>query len=252
MDKLLKVKDLCKTYIADKRQNNVLRNKSFEIEKGDMVAIMGPSGSGKSTLLYTVSGMDKSTSGSIVYNGRDITEMKQDELAAVRLDEMGFIFQQMYMMKNLTILDNILLPAFESRKGKESKEQKVERAKALMKKLAISEIADNDINEVSGGQLQRACICRSMINNPGILFADEPTGALNRSTSREVMDEIVRLNDSGTTVMMVTHDAGIAAKCKRVLYLVDGTIKGEYITDNNLTQAERERSLNNWLMDLGW
>ena len=252
MDKLLKVKDLCKTYIADKRQNNVLRNISFEIEKGAMVAIMGPSGSGKSTLLYTVSGMDKSTSGSIVYNGRDITEMKQDELAAVRLDEMGFIFQQMYMMKNLTILDNILLPAFESRKGKESKEQKVERAKALMKKLAISEIADNDINEVSGGQLQRACICRSMINNPGILFADEPTGALNRSTSREVMDEIVRLNDSGTTVMMVTHDAGIAAKCKRVLYLVDGTIKGEYITDNNLTQTERERSLNNWLMDLGW
>lgn len=252
MDKLLKVKDLCKTYIADKRQNNVLRNISFEIEKGDMVAIMGPSGSGKSTLLYTVSGMDKSTSGSIVYNGRDITEMKQDELAAVRLDEMGFIFQQMYMMKNLTILDNILLSAFESRKGKESKEQKVERAKALMKKLAISEIADNDINEVSGGQLQRACICRSMINNPGILFADEPTGALNRSTSREVMDEIVRLNDSGTTVMMVTHDAGIAAKCKRVLYLVDGTIKGEYITDNNLTQTERERSLNNWLMDLGW
>lgn len=252
MDKLLKVKDLCKTYIADKRQNNVLRNISFEIEKGDMVAIMGPSGSGKSTLLYTVSGMDKSTSRSIVYNGRDITEMKQDELAAVRLDEMGFIFQQMYMMKNLTILDNILLPAFESRKGKESKEQKVERAKALMKKLAISEIADNDINEVSGGQLQRACICRSMINNPGILFADEPTGALNRSTSREVMDEIVRLNDSGTTVMMVTHDAGIAAKCKRVLYLVDGTIKGEYITDNNLTQTERERSLNNWLMDLGW
>lgn len=252
MDKILKVKDLCKTYIADKRQNNVLRNISFEIEKGDMVAIMGPSGSGKSTLLYTVSGMDKSTSGSIVYNGRDITEMKQDELAAVRLDEMGFIFQQMYMMKNLTILDNILLPAFESRKGKESKEQKVVRAKALMKKLAISEIADNDINEVSGGQLQRACICRSMINNPGILFADEPTGALNRSTSREVMDEIVRLNDSGTTVMMVTHDAGIAAKCKRVLYLVDGTIKGEYITDNNLTQTERERSLNNWLMDLGW
>lgn len=252
MDKILKVKDLCKTYIADKRQNNVLRNISFEIEKGDMVAIMGPSGSGKSTLLYTVSGMDKSTSGNIIFNGMNITEMKQDELAAVRLDEMGFIFQQMYMMKNLTILDNILLPAYESKKDKETKGRKVERAKALMKKLGISEIADNDINEVSGGQLQRACICRSMINNPCVLFADEPTGALNRSTSREVMDEIVRLNDSGTTVMMVTHDAGIATKCKRVFYLVDGTIKGEYITDDNLTQAERERSLNNWLMDLGW
>ena len=252
MDKILKVKDLCKTYIADKRQNNVLRNISFEIEKGDMVAIMGPSGSGKSTLLYTVSGMDKSTSGNIIFNGMNITEMKQDELAAVRLDEMGFIFQQMYMMKHLTILDNILRPAYESKKDKETKGRKVERAKALMKKLGISEIADNDINEVSGGQLQRACICRSMINNPCVLFADEPTGALNRSTSREVMDEIVRLNDSGTTVMMVTHDAGIAAKCKRVFYLVDGTIKGEYITDDNLTQAERERSLNNWLMDLGW
>ncbi|GEM_PF-4350413 len=133
-----------------------------------------------------------------------------------------------------------------------TKGRKVERAKALMKKLDISEIADNDINEVSGGQLQRACICRSMINNPCVLFADEPTGALNRNTSREVMDEIVRLNDSGTTVMMATHDAGIAAKCKRVFYLVDGTIKGEYITDDNLTQTERERSLNNWLMDLGW
>ena len=152
MDKILKVKDLCKTYIADKRQNNVLRNISFEIEKGDMVAIMGPSGSGKSTLLYTVSGMDKSTSGNIIFNGMNITEMKQDELAAVRLDEMGFIFQQMYMMKNLTILDNILLPAYESKKDKETKGRKVERAKALMKKLGISEIADNDINEVSASK----------------------------------------------------------------------------------------------------
>ena len=252
MAALLCAKDLCKTYVTEKRQNNILKNVNLTINEGEMVAVMGPSGSGKSTLLYAISGMDQPTSGQVIFEGKDITRMQEKELTALRLDEMGFIFQQMYMMKNLTILDNILLPAFESRKGKESKEQKVERAKALMKKLAISEIADNDINEVSGGQLQRACICRSMINNPGILFADEPTGALNRSTSREVMDEIVRLNDSGTTVMMVTHDAGIAAKCKRVLYLVDGTIKGEYITDNNLTQTERERSLNNWLMDLGW
>lgn len=254
MSEIIKIKDLCKTYVVDKRQNNVLKNISFSIEEGDMLGIMGPSGSGKSTLLYTVSHMDAPTSGSVVFDGKELTSLRQDELAAVRLDDMGFIFQQMYMLKNLTILDNILLPALESRKGKESKAEKVSRAKELMRKLSIMDIAENDINEVSGGQLQRACICRSMINKPKLLFADEPTGALNRASSDGVMEELVKLNMEGTTIMMVTHDVKVAAKCRRVMYIVDGNIKGEYIapTDEGLSVTDRERRLNGWLMDLGW
>ncbi len=254
MAALLEVKDLCKTYVINKRQNNVLRNVNFTVEDGEMVAIMGPSGSGKSTLLYAVSGMDSATSGTILFNGMDITKLGGNELAALRLDEMGFIFQQMYMMKNLTILDNIVLPAMESKKTEESKKEKMKRGEELMRKLDIIEVADNDINEVSGGQLQRACICRSMINKPKVLFADEPTGALNRNASNEVMDELVKLNKEGTTLIMVTHDAKVAAKCSRVLYIVDGNIKGEYKspTGTDVQEKERERMLNNWLLELGW
>lgn len=254
MGNILEVKDLCKTYVVDKRQNNILRNVNFKVEEGDMVAIMGPSGSGKSTLLYSVSGMDVPTSGTVLFNGRDITKLSQNELANVRLNEMGFIFQQMYMMKNLTILDNIVFPAIESKKENETRKEKVKRAEDLMRKLSIIDVADNDINEVSGGQLQRACICRSMINMPKLLFADEPTGALNRASSTEVMEELVKLNAEGTTIMMVTHDAKVAAKCKRVFYIVDGNIEGEYVapTEESLSQIDRERRLNAWLMDLGW
>lgn len=248
---VIEAKDLCKTYVVDKRQINVLKNVNLKVDEGEMVAIMGPSGSGKSTLLYSISGMDRPTSGNVLFDGEDISGMKSSDLADIRLDKMGFIFQQMYMMKNLTILDNILLPAVESRKGG-SREEKIRRAEDLMRKLGIIEVADNDINEVSGGQLQRACICRSMINSPKILFADEPTGALNRTSSNEVMDELVKLNRDGTTIMMVTHDSKVASRCTRVLYIVDGNIKGEYKNDTTLAEKDRERKLNNWLMDLGW
>ena len=251
---VLEVKDLCKTYVVNKRQNNVLKNVNFAVEDGEMVAIMGPSGSGKSTLLYAVSGMDVATSGNVMFEGKDLTRLNNKELATLRLDEMGFIFQQMYMMKNLTILDNIVLPAMESKKSGESKKEKLERGEELMRKLGIMEVADNDINEVSGGQLQRACICRSMINKPKVLFADEPTGALNRTASNEVMEELVKLNQEGTTIMMVTHDVKVAAKCSRVLYIVDGNIKGEYVNPEgtDVQEKDRERKLNNWLMELGW
>lgn len=252
MTAVLEVKDLCKTYVINKRQNNVLKNVNFSIENGEMVAIMGPSGSGKSTLLYAVSGMDSVTSGKVMFNNKDITKLKSNELAELRLNEMGFIFQQMYMMKNLTILDNIILPAIESKKTSESKKEKINRGEELMRKLGIIEVADNDINEVSGGQLQRACICRSMINKPKVLFADEPTGALNRAASHEVMEELIKLNEEGTTIMMVTHDAKVAAKCSRVLYIVDGNIKGEYKSPLDVQEKDRERILNNWLMELGW
>ncbi|MBP5492110.1 MAG: ABC transporter ATP-binding protein [Clostridiales bacterium] len=252
MKKLMEVKDLCKTYVIEKRQNNVLKNVSFDIEEGEMVGIMGPSGSGKSTLLYSVSGMDRATSGQVKLDGKDISKLSEKELSSVRLNDMGFIFQQMFMMKNLTIMDNILLPAIECEKSDESRKDKVARCEELMRKLGIIEIASNDINEVSGGQLQRACIARSMVNNPRILFADEPTGALNRQSSAEVMNEICKLNSEGTTVMMVTHDAKVASRCSRVLYIADGNIQSEYRMPEGLSDRERERALNNWLMDMGW
>lgn len=250
---IIEAKNLCKTYVVDKRQNNVLKNVNLKVSQGEMVAIMGPSGSGKSTLLYSISGMDRATSGEVIFDGKDITKLSENELSDIRLDKMGFIFQQMFMMKNLTILDNILLPAIESKKSNMTRIAKKERAEELMRKLGIIDVADNDINEVSGGQLQRACIARSMMNAPEILFADEPTGALNRQSSTEVMDELCKLNKEGTTVMMVTHDSKVAAKCSRVLYIVDGHIEGEYNSpDSSVSDKERERALNNWLMDLGW
>ncbi|MCM1046470.1 MAG: ABC transporter ATP-binding protein [Candidatus Gastranaerophilales bacterium] len=255
MEKLLEVKNLCKTYIVNKRQNNVLKNVNFAVSEGEMVAVMGPSGSGKTTLLYAVSGMDNITAGEVLFDGRDLAGQSDRELANLRLDEMGFIFQQMYMLKNLTIFDNIILPACQSGKIKESRRQTAERGQELMRKLGIIEIADNDIGEVSGGQLQRACICRSMINKPKMIFADEPTGALNRSASEEVMEEISKINREGTTVMLVTHDVKVAAKCTRVLYIVDGNIKGEYALERYDAASqlrERERILNNWLMEMGW
>lgn len=255
MEKILEVKDLCKTYVVNKRQNNVLKNVNFEVNEGEMVAVMGPSGSGKSTLLYTVSGMDAATAGEVSFEGKNIADMKENELAEFRLDKMGFIFQQMYMLKNLTVLDNIILPAVESKTNTLSKKEKLERGQELMRKLNIIDTADNDINEVSGGQLQRACIARSMINNPKMIFADEPTGALNRTSSDEVMEELNKLNDEGTTIMLVTHDARVAAKCSRVLFIVDGNIKGEFSLGKLSSTQElrdRERSLNNWLMEMGW
>ncbi len=250
---ILEVNDLCKTYIVNKRQNNVLKNVNFTVSEGEMVAIMGPSGSGKSTLLYAVSGMDGITAGEVRFCGQDIAKMGEKELADLRLDEMGFIFQQMYMLKNLTVLDNIILPACQSDKIDESRKETVSRGQALMRKLGIIDIADNDINEVSGGQLQRACICRSMINKPKMIFADEPTGALNRTSSDEVMGELAKLNSEGTTIMLVTHDVKVAAKCTRVMYIVDGNIKGEYdLSDCSMEMRQRERALNNWLLELGW
>lgn len=255
MEKVLEVKNLCKTYIVNKRQNNVLKNVNFVIEEGEMVAVMGPSGSGKSTLLYAVSGMDSITAGEVNFGSKSISKLNEKALAKLRLDEMGFIFQQMYMLANLTILDNVILPACQSDKINEHRKDTVLRGQDLMRTLGIIEIADNDIIEVSGGQLQRACICRSMINKPKMIFADEPTGSLNRASSKEVMAELAKINADGTTIMLVTHDVNVAAKCTRVLYIVDGNIKGEYDLGKYTSPPqlrERERSLNNWLMEMGW
>ena len=159
------------------------------------------------------------------------------------------------MRKNLSVLDNIILPSVRSKKNKESRKKTEERGRALMKRLGIEDIGGSDINEVSGGQLQRACIARSMINSPQMIFADEPTGALNRSSSDEVMEMLCSLNRDGTTIMMVTHDARVAAKCSRVMFIVDGEIRGEKelgVCEESANIRDRERTLNNWLMEMGW
>ena len=253
----LNIKDLCKTYVVNKRQNNVLKNVNFTVAEGELVAVMGPSGSGKTTLLYAASGMDEVTAGTVEFFGENISELNPREMADVRLNDMGFIFQQMYMLKNLTINDNILLPAYQSKggKAKAARKEKDEFALDLMRKMDIVDVAENDITEVSGGQLQRACICRSLINNPKMIFADEPTGSLNKQASHDVMEEIIKVNREGTTVMLVTHDVRVAAKCDRVLYIIDGNIHGDYQLGKYSAEQDlrgRERSLNNWLVDKGW
>ena len=244
MDKKLKVENLHK--------KGILNGISFEVNSGEMLAIMGPSGSGKSTLLYHISGMEKIETGEVILDKTAISTMTEDELADFRLQKTGFVFQQMNMIADLNILDNILLPAYHVCKTKEEKQKKKKLALELMKKLQIADLADREITQVSGGQLQRACICRSMINQPQILFADEPTGALNRNTAMEIMDELQKLNHEGTTILMVTHDSRMASCCDRVLYLLDGKLQGEISFTKEDSQEIREEKIIMWLQKLGW
>ena len=251
--KVLDVKDLCKTYVIDEYSNNVLQNVSFSMDAGEFVSIMGPSGSGKSTLLYTVSGMDTMTSGKVSFDGEDISSIDRKSMAKIRLNKMGFVFQQMYMMKKLNIMDNIILPGYQAKQKPRAEVNK--DAEKLMRRLGIIETADRFITEVSGGQLQRACLCRSLINNPKMIFADEPTGALNQKASMEVIRELVAANREGTSVMMVTHSEKVASCSERVIYLVDGNIQGELVLGKMESEEDitvRERKLRNWLQEKDW
>ena len=241
---VLKATDLCKTYIVDGYSNNVLQNINLTIEEGEFVSIMGPSGSGKSTLLYTISGMDDMTAGNVIFDGADISEMSDKALTKLRLNKMGFIFQQMYMMKKLCIMDNIVLPGYQAKE--KSREEVNKDAEDLMRRLGIMETAKREITEVSGGQLQRAC-------SPKVVFADEPTGALNSKASLEVMNELVNANKAGTTVLMVTHSEKVAASSDRILYLVDGDIRGELVLGKMEGELSlREKKVRKWLEEMGW
>lgn len=231
--------------------NTVLHEVDLHIRDGEFIAVMGPSGSGKSTLLYTISGMDTMTSGTAVLDGHELAGLNQRQLAHLRLTTMGFVFQHVHLLKNLCLLDNVVLPAYLA--GSAPRKELNERALALMERTGVAQLADRDISEASGGQLQRVGICRALINNPIILLCDEPTGALDSTAAGEVMDIIGELNAEGMTVMLVTHDPRIAARTDRLLYMVDGRIvgdrrQGRYVgTDADQRQAE----LTQWLMELG-
>lgn len=239
-------------------KDQILKDISFSVKKGEMVAVMGPSGSGKSTLLYHLSGMDQASGGKVWLGDQKITDLPENEKARLRLNRMGFVFQHMNMMENLNILDNILLPAVQANKErkqqKKSKKELMTEALNLMEKMSIGDLGPRKITEVSGGQLQRACICRSMINHPQILFADEPTGALNKSAAAEVMETLRTLNQEGTTVLMVTHDSRVASCCSRILYMLDGQIQGELSLEDCMHESirQREEHVNKWLSQMEW
>lgn len=222
MKTMIEGKNIYKSFGIGQEKVSVLQDVSLQIEQGEFVTIMGASGSGKSTLLYSISGMDTVDEGEIMFKDQQLQQMNEQELADLRRKNMGFIFQQPTLLKNLSLLDNIVLPSLKDSKQGIAELEK--QAETLMKKVDIAELKDRKINQVSGGQLQRAGICRALMSHPDVLFGDEPTGALNSKAAQEIMDILLMINEEGTTIVVVTHDAKIAAQSERILMLEDGQI----------------------------
>ena len=220
---LLTSENLVKSF--GQEAQNVLDGVSLSVKNGEFVSVMGPSGSGKSTLMYALSGMDTVNGGTIVFDGKELSKMKERELADTRRESMGFVFQQPSLLRNLNILDNIILTAVRS--DPKNRKAITKKALDLMEMAGIASLAQREVSQVSGGQLQRAGICRSLMNNPKILFCDEPTGALNSKTAEEIMEVFGEINKGGTAIVMVTHDAKVASRSERILFMVDGKIVQE-------------------------
>ncbi len=255
MEAILEARGLCKNFGAAKEEQiSVLRDVDLRLEKGEFAAIMGQSGSGKSTLLFNISGMDRMSSGEVIFDGEDISGLTDLEMSKLRLHKMGFIFQHSHLLKNMSIRDNVLLPAYKA--GIMTRVEAIRQTDELMKKLGIDKVGSHDITKVSGGQLQRAAIGRALINRPGILFCDEPTGALNSGASLEVMNILNTINQEGTTILLVTHDIKVASRADRVIYLADGRIEtelnlGKYKESLN-DSRKREEHLLDWLNKRGF
>ncbi len=249
---ILSAKGLCKSFAHNGGQLHILSHVDLELYEGDFTVIMGASGSGKSTLLYALSGMDRATAGQVIYGGANLAAMKEKDLAALRHTDFGFIFQQMHLVSNLSLFENIAVPGYLN-KDKSSAQVK-ERTEKLLEQMGISHIKTHLPSQVSGGEQQRCAIARAIISNPKLLFADEPTGALNRKNTTEVLNLLTGLNRSGQSILMVTHDVRAALRATRILYIADGKIIGEMPLPpyNPDEEKSRETQVNAWLTSMEW
>ena len=249
---ILEAKQLNKSFANNGVQNHVINNLDLQIFEGDFTVIMGASGSGKSTLLYNISGMDRPTSGQVIYKDKDITKLNEKKMASLRVNEFGFVFQQVHLVSNLTVLENILVPGYMA--GGKKPAEVIKEALALLKDLNAEGTANRLPSQISGGEAQRGAIARAVINHPGVLFADEPTGALNRKNTKDVLKLFSELNAKGQTILMVTHDMKAAIYANRIIYIEDGRVCGElelspYDEEN---RKSRETQINAWLNSLQW
>lgn len=251
MEAILTAKDLCKTFSNESVQQHVLKNLNLSIGKGDFTVIMGNSGSGKSTLLYALSGMDRPTLGSISYQGEEISKYSNDRLAVFRRKHCGFVFQQNYLNDTMSVLDNVMVSGLLMNKDRKAL---AEKAKQRLLQVGLSEHTFHKFpTQLSGGEQQRVAMVRGIINSPEILFADEPTGALNSQNTELVLNVLTELNRQGQSIVMVTHDMRSARRGNRVLYLKDGVITGELelgaYEGGDRTRHERLRA---FLQEMGW
>ena len=251
-DTILQGEKITKIFHQGKAEAKVLDGIDIKIYEKDFTVIMGPSGAGKSTLLYSLSGMDPLTAGHVFYKDKEISGLSENQMARLRAEEFGFVFQQTHLVSNLTLLENVLVAGYVGRK--DSAEKVKERAKNLLQQMDVEEAKDRLPAQVSGGEAQRAAIARAMIGRPGLLFADEPTGALNQANTREVLGLLTDLNREGQSILMVTHDLRAASRGNRILYLEDGKVCDELSLEpyNEMEEKQREREVSQWLSGLRW
>lgn len=249
---ILSAKGLCKSYAHNGGQSHILQHIDLDLYEGDFTVIMGASGSGKSTLLYALSGMDRATAGQVIYEGRDIVTMKEKELSGLRQKDFGFIFQQMHLVSNLTLFENVAVSGYLDKTV--SANAVKQRTGELLEKMGIDHVGQHLPSQVSGGEQQRCAIARAVVSKPKLLFADEPTGALNRKNTNEVLSLLTELNKAGQSILMVTHDMKAALRATRILYLEDGKIIGELSLPpyNPEEKKRRETQVNAWLSSMQW